>query len=296
MESERAAHGRRHGSAVARWQPARPAISSRCSPRCQLGTQLRLRGASTRWGSPRRCSRCSPSSATARSAREPAAQSLRAHRPALAEADMDQGPPTCMGDESAAKSLERLSRAHQACWSRQGLVENKEGKLELTPTGPSASLGSNKRSDELFSKMAARTWLGQPRVVESSGHRSRAHLRHQGVRVRRSRSSSHLRSHRSAMRSAEPLGHGRIGCAGATCTPDDFEIERTEHLRFARATVLMLDLSLSMPMRDNFLPAKKVAMALSLTSSRPSSANDYLGIVGFSETAKHPHRRTSSPR
>ena len=47
----------------------------------------------------------------------------------------------------------------------------------------------------------------------------------------------------------------------------------------------MLDLSLSMPMRDNFLPAKKVAMALhSLISSQ--FPRDYLGLVGFSETAR----------
>ena len=66
--------------------------------------------------------------------------------------------------------------------------------------------------------------------------------------------------------------------------PDDFEIERTEHLTRS-STVLMLDLSLSMPMRDNFLPAKKVAMALhSLISSQ--FPRDYLGIVGFSETAR----------
>jgi uncharacterized protein with von Willebrand factor type A (vWA) domain len=47
----------------------------------------------------------------------------------------------------------------------------------------------------------------------------------------------------------------------------------------------MLDLSLSMPMRDNFLPAKKVAMALHslITSQFP---RDYMGIVGFSETAR----------
>ena len=53
----------------------------------------------------------------------------------------------------------------------------------------------------------------------------------------------------------------------------------------------MLDLSLSMPMRDYFLPAKKVAMALhSLMSSQ--FPRDYLGIVGFSETARalKPHQ------
>jgi uncharacterized protein with von Willebrand factor type A (vWA) domain len=40
-----------------------------------------------------------------------------------------------------------------------------------------------------------------------------------------------------------------------------------------------------MPMRDNFLPAKKVAMALHslITSQFP---RDYMGLVGFSETAR----------
>ena len=66
--------------------------------------------------------------------------------------------------------------------------------------------------------------------------------------------------------------------------PDDFEIEETEHV-VRSSTVLMLDLSLSMPMRDNFLPAKKVAMALhSLISMQ--YPRDYLGIVGFSEVAR----------
>src|SRR5690606_25793512 len=67
-------------------------------------------------------------------------------------------------------------------------------------------------------------------------------------------------------------------------TPDDFEVERTEQL-VRSSTVLMLDLSLSMPMRDNFLPAKKVAMALhALISSQ--FPRDFLGIVGFSEVAR----------
>ena len=64
---------------------------------------------------------------------------------------------------------------------------------------------------------------------------------------------------------------------------DDFEIERSEHLSSA-STVLAIDLSLSMPMRDNFLAAKKVAIALqALIASR--YPRDYLGIVGFSATA-----------
>jgi uncharacterized protein with von Willebrand factor type A (vWA) domain len=61
-------------------------------------------------------------------------------------------------------------------------------------------------------------------------------------------------------------------------------VERTETLTRS-STVLMVDLSLSMPMRDNFLAAKKVAMALhSLISSQ--FPRDFLGIVGFSEVAR----------
>lgn len=66
--------------------------------------------------------------------------------------------------------------------------------------------------------------------------------------------------------------------------PADFEIERTEHLTRS-STVLMLDLSMSMPMEGRFVPAKKVAMALhSLISTQ--FPRDYLGVVVFSETAR----------
>ena len=62
--------------------------------------------------------------------------------------------------------------------------------------------------------------------------------------------------------------------------PEDFEVVETEALTRS-ATVLLVDLSMSMPMRDNFVPAKKMAMALhTLISSR--FPRDYLGIVGFS--------------
>ena len=75
-------------------------------------------------------------------------------------------------------------------------------------------------------------------------------------------------------------------------TPDDFEIERTEQV-VRSSTVLMLDLSLSMPMRDNFLAAKKVAMALhSLISMQ--FPRDFLGIVGFSEVARVHHARAAA--
>ena len=66
--------------------------------------------------------------------------------------------------------------------------------------------------------------------------------------------------------------------------PADFEVERTE-VTTRSATVLLLDVSLSMPMRDNFLSAKKVAMALHtlITSQFP---RDYMGLVSFGRVAR----------
>ena len=47
----------------------------------------------------------------------------------------------------------------------------------------------------------------------------------------------------------------------------------------------MLDLSMSMPMRDNFLPAKKVALALhALISSQ--FPRDHFGLVAFGRVAR----------
>ena len=77
----------------------------------------------------------------------------------------------------------------------------------------------------------------------------------------------------------------RQGCGTPVrLSPDDFEVERTEQVT-RTATVLMLDVSLSMPMRDNFLAAKKVAMALHalITSQFP---RDYFGLVSFGRVAR----------
>ncbi len=66
--------------------------------------------------------------------------------------------------------------------------------------------------------------------------------------------------------------------------PGDFEVYRTEHLSQS-ATVLMLDLSLSMAMRGNFMAAKKVALALD-SLIRTNFPRDKMFIVGFSTYAR----------
>lgn len=65
--------------------------------------------------------------------------------------------------------------------------------------------------------------------------------------------------------------------------PGDFEVYDTEYLTQC-STVLMLDLSWSMPMRGTFLAAKKMALALD-SLIREQFPRDNLHIVGFSDYA-----------
>ena len=188
---------------------------------------------------------------------------------ALAEADLDRVR-ELMGDD-AARSLERLAELTKML-EDQGLIRQKDGKLELTPRGL-RKIGNNALRD-LYSKLAkdktgqhqtSRIGFGHERTYDTKpyefGDPFQLDLH---------------RTIRNAVRRNGPSTPVRL-------SPDDFEIERTEHLTRS-STVLMLDLSMSMPMRDNFLPAKKVAMALHslITSQFP---RDFMGIVGFSETA-----------
>jgi uncharacterized protein with von Willebrand factor type A (vWA) domain len=189
---------------------------------------------------------------------------------ALAEADLDRVR-DLMGDD-AARSLERLAELTKML-EDAGLIEQKEGRLELTPKGLRA-IGSNALRD-LFSKLTKDT-LGRHEVSRIG----QGHERTYDTKPYEYGDPFELDLHRTIRNALRRNGPG----TPVKLDPDDFEIERTEHLTRS-STVLMLDLSLSMPMRDNFLPAKKVAMALhSLISSQ--FPRDYLGLVGFSETAR----------
>ena len=189
---------------------------------------------------------------------------------ALAEADMERVR-DLLGDD-AARSLERLSQLTKML-EEAGLIENKEGRLELTPRGLRA-IGSNALRD-LFSE------LTKERLGQHQQHREGlGHERSYQTKPYEFGDPFQLDLQRTIRNAIRRQGGG----TPVVLHPDDFEIERTEHLTRS-STVLMLDLSMSMPMRDNFLPAKKVAMALHhlISSQFP---RDYLGLVGFSETAR----------
>ncbi len=66
--------------------------------------------------------------------------------------------------------------------------------------------------------------------------------------------------------------------------PEDFEVEEAER-RTSVATVLLLDMSRSMPLRGHWLPAKRMALALHTLIST-QFPEDHLSIIGFSDYAR----------
>ncbi|CAB4883689.1 unannotated protein [freshwater metagenome] len=189
---------------------------------------------------------------------------------ALAEADMDRVR-DLMGDD-AAKSLERMAELAKML-EDAGLIQNKEGRLELTPKGL-RKIGSNALRD-LYSKLT-KDKAGQHQMDRFG----QGHERTYETKQYEYGDPFNLDLQRTLRNAIRRGGSG----TPVRLSPEDFEIERTEHVTRS-STVLMLDLSMSMPMRDNFLPAKKVAMALHslITSQFP---RDFMGLVGFGEVAR----------
>jgi len=189
---------------------------------------------------------------------------------ALAEIDFERAA-ELLGEDTA-ESMERMAQFTKML-EDAGLINNKEGALELTPRAL-RRLGENVL-DDLYSKLSADR-LGRHNVsVSGIGHE-----RNFETKPYEFGDPFTLNIERTVRNAVRRSGGG----TPVQLTPDDFEVERTERTT-RTSTVLMLDLSLSMPMRDNFVPAKKVALALeSLISGQ--YPQDYLGIVTFSEVAR----------
>ena len=187
----------------------------------------------------------------------------------LSEVDIDKVR-DLLGD-SAAKSLQKLAEMTKVL-EEAGLINNKEGRLEVTPRGLRA-IGNNALR-EMFNKLS-KDKLGQHRIPrEGSGHErtydSKPYEFGDPFRLDLQKT---IRNAISRQGSGTPV----------RLSPEDFEIERTEHTTQA-STVLLLDLSFSMVQADRFVPAKKVAIAMhSLISSQ--FPRDFLSIIGFSSIA-----------
>ena len=189
---------------------------------------------------------------------------------ALAEVDIDRAR-DLLGDESA-ESLERMAELARML-EEAGLIENREGRYELTPRAI-RKIG-NGALEELFKKMST-DMMGKHEVHKAG----MGHEREYETKAYEYGDPFNLHIEQTLRNAISRTGGG----TPVHLHPDDFEIERTEQ-QVRSATVLMLDVSMSMAMRENFLPAKKVCMALhSLISSQ--YPRDFLGMVSFSEVAR----------
>ena len=173
--------------------------------------------------------------------------------------------------EQSAQSLQRLAEMTKVL-EEAGLINRKEGRVELTPRGLRA-IGNNALR-ELFGKLS-KDKFGQHRMHDEG----MGHERTYDSKPYEFGDPFRLDLQRTIRNALSRNGTG----TPVTLTPEDFEIERTEHTSRS-STVLLLDLSYSMVQAGRFVPAKKVAMAMhSLISSQ--FPRDFLSIIGFSSVA-----------
>src|ERR1700722_1676501 len=189
---------------------------------------------------------------------------------ALSEIDLDQVR-NHMG-EDAARALDRLSKLTKSL-AEAGLIEQQGGRTELTPRG-ARRLGQ-KALNDLFGQINSDRIGDHSAVSTGTGHD-----REETTKAYEYGDPLNLHLSTTVHNAVRRGGSG----VPVRLSPEGFEVIETEALARS-ATVLLVDLSMSMPMRDNFVPAKRMAMALqTLISSK--FPRDYLGIVGFSEVAR----------
>jgi uncharacterized protein with von Willebrand factor type A (vWA) domain len=189
---------------------------------------------------------------------------------ALPEVDLDAVRRSLGPD--AAQSLERLDRLVREL-SEAGLIERRGGRLELTARGV-RRLGARALAD-LFDRLRQGA-MGEHAATKSGV----GHDREEVTRPWAPGDAFNLHLSRT-VHNAVARGGGGVP---VSLEPQDFEV--VEHEALVRsATVLAIDLSMSMPMRDNFVPAKRMAIALA-TLIRTRFPRDFLRIVVFSEVAR----------
>lgn len=176
-----------------------------------------------------------------------------------------------LGDE-AAEELERLRNIARIL-EEAGYIRWKDSRYELTPSGMRKigqkaleDIFAQLRKDRVGGHNLSSRGAGGERIDETKKYEFGDDFQ---VHLQKTIMNSIYREPRRP-----PI----------KLSTDDFEVYRTEELTRS-ATVLMLDLSLSMPMRGNFEAAKRVAIALDglIRSQYPK---DSLYIVGFSSYAR----------
>lgn len=188
--------------------------------------------------------------------------------------------------EDAARDLDRMQRMVEEL-DRRGLVESDRDGMRLSARGM-RRIGQKALGD-LFTRLH-RDRFGDHPVA----HRGTAGEREEDTKPYEFGDAFDLDVRETLMnavereaaerRSVEPVLPPREGAAVPRLSPDDFAVHRNDTLSRS-ATVLMLDMSRSMPLRGYFYAAKKVALALD-SLIRSQYPRDTLHVIGFSDLAR----------
>jgi len=175
-----------------------------------------------------------------------------------------------LGDETA-EELERL-RSISKVLEEAGYIRWQDGKYELTPKGM-RRIGQ-KALEDIFAQLRKDSSGRHPLNLRGTG----------GERTPETRKFEFGDDFQIHLQKTIMNSLYRETAVPVKLKVDDFEVFRTEEVTRS-ATVLMLDLSLSMPMRGNFEAAKRVTLALDglIRSQYPK---DTLQIIGFSSYAR----------
>lgn len=176
-----------------------------------------------------------------------------------------------MGDD-AADRLEQL-RSIPERLDKAGYITKTKGKFQLTPRGM-RRIGQKALTD-VFSQLRKNRAGGQHASLKGSGGPI-------GEETKKYAAGDDFQIHLpKTMMNAVYRDPSSLP---VKLKPEDFEVYQRQGLEQS-ATVLMLDLSFSMPARGHFEAAKRVAIALDglITSQYPK---DRLYIVGFSNHAR----------
>ncbi|CAN5818502.1 VWA domain-containing protein [soil metagenome] len=203
------------------------------------------------------------------------AESLGQSYPGARLEDIDEEALRQALGEDAARDLRALIQIERVL-EEAGAATRRQGRLELTPRGI-RHLGE--RSLARIYERAVTGAAGSHRTPGSGGDGeltgATRTLRFGDpfrLDVPRTVRNAILRRARGSRAAAVALG------------PEDFELAEAER-RVRAATVLLLDMSFSMPLRGNWVPAKRVALALhALVSSK--FPEDRFYVVGFSDYAR----------
>ena len=171
-----------------------------------------------------------------------------------------------MGDE-ALEDLRWLRKIERAL-EEAGIMRRRRGELELTPRG-ARMIGERSLTKVLERIRRDPTHRARGGQAEPTG----------ATRAWQFGDPDPISVERTVHNAVVRGGPGRK----VQLRPEDFEVVETES-RPRTATALLLDLSMSMPLRGHWLPAKRMALALHalIDSKYPQ---DSLHLIGFSDYA-----------